>query len=143
MTLLFREGMENARQRISQITVDIMRASRVQPGGGMQQPYGQQVWIMSVYLVLIWFLTVTSIQYRYLICISCVSIQAAAPVAIPSCLLLLPLYSMSLQKSAVVRGGNDTRVDERAYFQQLLFNMDIEEVRVGRILIFLLRISWL
>jgi hypothetical protein len=53
----------------------------------------------------------------------------AAPVSIPSCLLLLPLYSMSLQKNAVIRGGNDTRVDERAYFQQLLFNMDIDEVR--------------
>jgi hypothetical protein len=51
------------------------------------------------------------------------------PVSIPSCLLLLPLYSMSLQKSAVIRGGTDTRVDERAYFQQLLNNMDIEEVR--------------
>jgi hypothetical protein len=50
-------------------------------------------------------------------------------VSIPSCLLLLPLYSMSLQKNAVIRGGNDTRVDERAYFQQLLFNMDIDEVR--------------
>jgi hypothetical protein len=55
--------------------------------------------------------------------------QAAAPVSIPSCLLLLPLYSMSLQKSSVIRGGNDVRVDERAYFQQLLLNMDIEEVR--------------
>jgi hypothetical protein len=50
-------------------------------------------------------------------------------VSIPSCLLLLPLYSMSLQKSSVIRGGNDVRVDERAYFQQLLLNMDIEEVR--------------
>lgn len=48
---------------------------------------------------------------------------------IPNCLLLLPLYSMSLQKSPVVRGGTDTRIDERAYFQQLLLNMDIEEVR--------------
>lgn len=36
---------------------------------------------------------------------------------------------MSLQKSPVIRGGNDTRIDERAYFQQLLLNMDIEEVR--------------
>ena len=36
---------------------------------------------------------------------------------------------MSLQKSTVIRGGNDTRTDERAYFQQLLLNMDIEEVR--------------
>ena len=35
---------------------------------------------------------------------------------------------MSLQKSTVIRGGNDTRTDERAYFQQLLLNMDIEEV---------------
>lgn len=49
--------------------------------------------------------------------------------SIPSCLLLLPLYSMSLQKNVVLRGGTDTRVDERAYFQQLLLNMDIEEVR--------------
>ncbi len=53
----------------------------------------------------------------------------AAPVQIPNCLLLLPLYAMSLQKSPVVRGGTDTRIDERAYFQQLLLNMDIEEVR--------------
>ena len=49
---------------------------------------------------------------------------------IPNNLLLLPLYAMSLQKSSVIRGGNDTRIDERAYFQQLLLNMDIEEVRV-------------
>lgn len=55
--------------------------------------------------------------------------QAAAPVQIPNNLLLLPLYAMSLQKSPVIRGGNDTRIDERAYFQQLLLNMDIEEVR--------------
>lgn len=53
----------------------------------------------------------------------------AQQVSIPTCLLLLPLYSMSLQKSTVIRGGNDTRIDERAYFQQLLLNMDIEEVR--------------
>ncbi|KAJ1394443.1 hypothetical protein B484DRAFT_407876 [Ochromonadaceae sp. CCMP2298] len=37
---------------------------------------------------------------------------------------------MSLQKSPVIRGGTDTRVDERAYFQQLLSNMDIEESKV-------------
>jgi len=54
--------------------------------------------------------------------------QASAPV--PNSLLLLPLYSMSLQKSLVLRGGNDVRVDERAFFQQLLQNMDIDESKV-------------
>jgi protein transport protein SEC24 len=49
---------------------------------------------------------------------------------IPASLLLLPLYAMSLQKSLVLRGGSDVRVDERAFFQQLLTNMDIEESKV-------------
>lgn len=91
-------GMENARQRVNQTTVEIMRASRVGGGAGVPGQYGMP--------------------------------QAAAPVQIPNCLLLLPLYSMSLQKSPVIRGGTDTRIDERAYFQQLLLNMDIEESKV-------------
>jgi protein transport protein SEC24 len=37
---------------------------------------------------------------------------------------------MSLQKSLVLRGGTDVRVDERAFFQRLLNNMDIEESKV-------------
>ena len=93
-------GMDNARQRVNQTTVEIMRASRqqaVQPG--MPGQYGMPQ-------------------------------QQQAQVSIPSCLLLLPLYSMSLQKSSVIRGGTDTRIDERAYFQQLLNNMDIEESKV-------------
>lgn len=56
--------------------------------------------------------------------------QAAGATTIPSSLLLLPLYAMSLQKSPVIRGGTDVRIDERAYFQQLLNNMDIEETKV-------------
>ncbi len=46
---------------------------------------------------------------------------------LPSSLQLLPLYAMSLQKSLVLRGGSDVRVDERAYFQLCLLNMDIQE----------------
>lgn len=34
---------------------------------------------------------------------------------------------MSLQKSLILRGSTDVRVDERAFFQHLLLNMDIEE----------------
>lgn len=54
--------------------------------------------------------------------------QQSSPM--PNALLLLPLYSMSLQKSLVLRGGNDVRIDERAFFQQLLLNMDTEETKV-------------
>jgi len=99
-------GMENARQRVNQTTIEIMRASRV-GGGGMNQ-YGQPQQQAP----------------------GSGGGGAAAGVSIPSSLLLLPLYSMSLQKSAVIRGGTDTRIDERAYFQQLLSNMDIEESKV-------------
>ncbi|KAJ1439167.1 Sec23/Sec24 trunk domain-containing protein, partial [Ochromonadaceae sp. CCMP2298] len=59
-------GMENARQRVNQTTIEIMRASRVSP----YSPQGQ---------------------------------APASGVSIPSSLLLLPLYSMSLQKSPVIR----------------------------------------
>jgi hypothetical protein len=47
--LLHCPGMENARQRVHQLTIDIMRASRTQGGGpGMPQQYGmpQQVRII-------------------------------------------------------------------------------------------------
>jgi len=43
---------------------------------------------------------------------------------------LLPLYAMSLQKSLVLRGGNEMRIDERAYYQQLLLNMNVDESKV-------------
>lgn len=94
-------GMENARQRVNQTTIEIMRAARMGTQQQQQQPYG-------------------SMQQP--------SSQSTG--SLPNSLLLLPLYSMSLQKSSVLRGGTDTRVDERAYFQQLLNNMDIEESKV-------------
>ena len=54
----------------------------------------------------------------------------AANNPIPNSLLLLPLYAMSLQKCLVIRGGGDVRIDERAYFQLLMHNMDIDESKV-------------
>ena len=42
---------------------------------------------------------------------------------IPQSLQLLPLYSMSIQKCLALRGGNEVRTDERAYYHQLLSNM--------------------
>ncbi len=49
---------------------------------------------------------------------------------VPLSLQLLPLYSMSLQKNLTLRGGADVRTDERAFFQSLISNMDIEESKV-------------
>jgi protein transport protein SEC24 len=92
-------GMDIARQRVHQTTVEMLRASKQ---GAAQQPgagYNQQI-----------------------------AVNPNAPV--PNSLLLLPLYSMSLQKSLVLRGGSDVRIDERAFFQLLLHNMDIEESKV-------------
>jgi len=98
-------GIENARQRINQATIDIMKAAKstAAPVVAHQMPqYGVPIAPQS----------------------------QMQPVTIPSSLVLLPLYSMSLQKNVVVRGGTDTRIDERAYFQQLVQNMDIEETKV-------------
>merc|ERR1719231_2030081 len=88
-------GFENARQRVHQVTIDILRAAK---NGSQMQQYGHQP-----------------------------QQQAGA---IPNSLLLLPLYSMSLQKSLVLRGGQDVRIDERAFFHQLFNNMDVEESKV-------------
>lgn len=100
-------GLENARQRVHQTTVEILRAAKqasAHPiGGGMPGQYGMMAPPGQ---------------------------PAAQAGQIPQSLLLLPLYSMSLQKSLVLRGGSDVRVDERAFFQQLLLNMDIEESKV-------------
>lgn len=49
---------------------------------------------------------------------------------IPDALKLLPLYAMALQKSLVLRGGNDVRIDERAYYHSLVSNMDVEATKV-------------
>lgn len=93
-------GMDIARQRVHQNTVEMLRASKTM-GGGAQQGAGYQ---------------------------QPMAVNPNTPV--PNSLLLLPLYSMSLQKSLVLRGGADVRIDERAFFQLLLQNMDIEESKV-------------
>jgi protein transport protein SEC24 len=104
-------GMDNARQRVHQTTVEIMRAAKQAtsspfPMGGPGQYPGAGM------------------------------VGGGAPTGntpagqIPASLLLLPLYSMSLQKSLVLRGGSDVRIDERAFYQHLLSNMDIEESKV-------------
>jgi hypothetical protein len=58
--------MENARQRVHQLTIDIMRASRTQGGGpGMPQQYGmpQQVCVVSAYTTLFVLLSVVAGLY--------------------------------------------------------------------------------
>jgi protein transport protein SEC24 len=92
-----KSGMDQARQRTHQLTVDILRASKQsqQRGQGFPQQPGQQ-----------------------------------ADVPTPASLQLLPLYSMSLQKSLALRGGTDVRIDERAFYLQLLSNMTVDESRV-------------
>eukprot|EP00596_Hydrurales_sp_CCMP1899_P006133 CAMPEP_0119044080 /NCGR_PEP_ID=MMETSP1177-20130426/28383_1 /TAXON_ID=2985 /ORGANISM="Ochromonas sp, Strain CCMP1899" /LENGTH=207 /DNA_ID=CAMNT_0007013527 /DNA_START=1 /DNA_END=624 /DNA_ORIENTATION=+ len=37
---------------------------------------------------------------------------------------------MSMQKCLALRGGNEVRTDERAYYHNLLMNMDVEESKV-------------
>jgi len=96
-------GMDNARTRVNQNTVEILRGAR---GGGAGMMGGAAYG-----------------QYP----------QQAMPAAsqeLPGTLALLPLYSMSLQKSLVLRGGNDVRLDERAFYHQLLLNMDVEDSKV-------------
>jgi len=104
-------GMDNARSRVHQTTVEILKFAMSGGGIANQQMYGGM-----------------NQQYR-----GQYQQQQAAPAAdtpLPASLLLLPLYSMSLQKCLVIRGGGDVRVDERAYFQLLLHNMDIDESKV-------------
>lgn len=97
-----KSGMENSRQRIHQTIVDIMRVAKSATTPlGSHGPPGSHF-----------------------------NSQSAGPAQLPASLLLLPLYAMSLQKSLVLRGGIDVRIDERAFFQQLIYNMDIEESKV-------------
>ena len=95
-------GMDNARQRVHQAAVEIIRATK---GGqmGFQQPGMPQ-------------------SYHYQ--------QQQVDTPVPTTLQLLPLYAMSLQKSLVLRGGNEVRIDERAYFHNLVQNIDIDEGKV-------------
>ena len=97
-------GLDNARQRIHQTCVEVLRT--VQSGGNHQQPqagYGH-------------------VQQQ--------KQPTSSDGKIPDALQLLPLYAMSMQKNLAVRGGTDVRTDERAFFQTLLMNMDIEESKV-------------
>ena len=48
----------------------------------------------------------------------------------PPALQLLPLYTMSIQKSLALRGGAEVRIDERAFYQHLTHTMDLEESKV-------------
>lgn len=106
-----KSGLDNARQRVHQATVEMMKAAKAAAAGpvmGMHGQYGmQQMQQMP------------SASQGY---------GGGNP--LPNSLLLLPLYAMSLQKSLVLRGGTDVRVDERSYFQLLLNNMDTEESKV-------------
>lgn len=97
-------GFDNARQRVHQTTVEMIRGCKQQP----QQPQGFG----------------GPGQYQQ---------QQQAPgseTAIPITLQLLPLYSMAVQKCLALRGGAEVRVDERAFYQQLVHNMDIDESKV-------------
>jgi protein transport protein SEC24 len=100
-------GFENARQRVNQIAIDMIRASK----GGITNGQGGMPGQAGGYYP----------QQQQ---------QAQSDAPIPESLQLLPLYSMALQKSLVLRGGNDVRIDERAYFHQLVQNMDIDESKV-------------
>lgn len=106
--IALKTGFDNARQRVHQTTVEIMRATR--GGGASVGPTMNQYGMMPG----------QAYQQQ----------QASASAPLPNSLLLLPLYSMSLQKSLVLRGGADVRIDERAFFQQLLYNMDVDESKV-------------
>lgn len=114
-----KSGLDNARQRVNQLTIDMLRGARTAiTGPGNSGPMGGPAGYPGP------------------------GYAAAGPASssgagvyanggpLPNSLLLLPLYAMSLQKSLVLRGGTDVRVDERAFFQTLLNNMDIEESKV-------------
>lgn len=98
-------GLEGARQRIHTSCVEMLRSTKSTAGHGHGHGGNQYG------------------QFN--------QPQAAASVAsVPASLMLLPLYAMSLQKNLSVRGGTDVRTDERAFFHNLICNMDIEESKV-------------
>jgi protein transport protein SEC24 len=96
----YKTGLDGARARIHQTCVDMLRATRGQVG----PQYGSYNQPQQP--------------------------QAQAPQAIPASLGLLPLYALSLQKCLALRGGNDVRIDERAFYLQLLLGMNIEDSRI-------------
>lgn len=56
--------------------------------------------------------------------------QPPGEIEIPPPLQFLPVYAMSLQKNPALRGGQDVRLDERAFYHQRLMNMDVEDSKV-------------
>lgn len=102
--IALKTGLDSARQKIHQSCVEVLRAAKGgnAPVGAGPGQYGYQH------------------QQQ----------QQQPSGQIPQTLMLLPLYSMSLQKNLALRGGTDVRSDERAFFQHLLSNMEIEESKV-------------
>jgi protein transport protein SEC24 len=100
-------GLDNARQRVHQTCVEVLRAAQggsapqQHPQAGYGHPQHQQ-------------------QQQ----------PRSSDGKVPDSLQLLPLYAMSMQKNLAVRGGTDVRTDERAFFQALVMNMGIEESKV-------------
>jgi protein transport protein SEC24 len=101
--IALKTGLENARSRVHQLSVDIMRAAKGGPSGGMPGQYGNQFGQQQ---------------------------QQQQQQPLPLSLQLLPLYAMSLQKSLCLRGGSDVRADERSFYMQLVGNMSIDESRI-------------
>ena len=97
--LSLKTGFDNARQRVHQVCVDVLRAAKSPLSAIAGQPhYGYQ-------------------PHQ----------QQHQDVPLPASLQLMPLYAMSLQKCLAIRGGSDVRVDERALYQHLVLNMDVAE----------------
>jgi protein transport protein SEC24 len=101
-----KEGIEVARRRVHENTADIIRAAKTAgvTGGNasVYGAYGAPPGTMP-------------------------NGPGATGVELPATLNFLPLYSMSLMKNVVLRGGTDVRLDERAFFQMMVQNMDVED----------------
>ena len=89
-------GLEQARLRAHQLTIDILRAAKQAAGQGQGVPQS----------------------------------NVPGELQTPPSLQLLPLYAMSLMKSLALRGGQEVRLDERAFYLQLCANMSIEDSKV-------------
>ena len=98
-----KSGLEVARRRVHENTADILRCTRQAPMGGMPGAYGGHYASQP---------------------------KAPAAIEIPTTLSFLPLYSMSLMKNVVLRGGTDVRLDERSFFQLMVQNMSVEQTLV-------------
>jgi protein transport protein SEC24 len=100
--IAIKTGFENARSRVHQLAVEMLRGCRPQlmgSGYGIPGQYGQPQ-------------------------------QQSQDATMPASLQLLPLYAMAIQKSLALRGGAEIRIDERAFYHQLALNMDLEEAKV-------------